>query len=96
MNTKFIIKNNVLMTSNNGYDKDTIPYIPVYDFVIDIWNGIALTNPSRCNELFNDLVSDWLLKEIRFLPKHMKNMAMKDIERVIADIEKAKKQQHKK
>jgi hypothetical protein len=73
----YFMSKGVVMTTNNGYDKNETPFIPLREFLTDVWNGLAKINPKDCKTKFNDLVSDMLLKEISMLPREMKLAGMK-------------------
>jgi len=75
--TTYFMMNGIIMTTNNGYDHKEKPHIPLREFLEDVWNGLAMTNPKGCKTQFNDLVSDMLLKEISMLPREMKLAGMK-------------------
>jgi hypothetical protein len=96
MATMYFIKNGIVMTTNNGNDKMEIPFIPLREFLIDVWNGLAITNPQRCKTMFNDLVCDMLLKEIRNLPREIKLAAMKVTEDLVNEIQQGFKKQKSK
>jgi hypothetical protein len=87
--TAYFMTNGVLMTSNNGFDREKNPVIPFREFLEDIWNGLAVMNPNGCKAQFSNLVIDMIEKEFKFLPTHMKQAGIKVIENFIADIEKA-------
>lgn len=94
--TNYFMCEGILMTTNNGEDKKEIPFIPFREFLLDVWNGLAITCPQRCKSMFNDLVSDMLLKEIKMLPREMKLAGMKVVEDLVNEIEDGFKKQKSK
>lgn len=95
MTTHYFIKDNIVMTTNNGYDKKEIPFIPLREFLLDVWNGLATIDPQRCQSRFNDLVSDLLLKEIGILPRDLKNAGLDVVEKLLNEIQAGFKKQKK-
>jgi len=91
--TNYFMREGVLMTTNNGGDRKEIPFIPLREFLLDVWNGLATIEPRRCQTMFNDLVSDMLLKEIRMLPREMKLAGMKVVEDLVNEIQEGFKKQ---
>jgi len=91
--TNYFMREGVLMTTNNGGDRKEIPFIPFREFLLDVWNGLATIEPRRCQTMFNDLVSDMLLKEIRMLPREMKLAGMKVVEDLVNEIQEGFKKQ---
>lgn len=75
------------MTNNSGCDKKENPYIPFREYLADVWNGIVKINPRGCKKQFDELVSDMLLKEIRFLPRIIKLAAMDVCVEFVKDLE---------
>ena len=69
----WIMKNNVLHTTNHGFDKTIRPLISFDEFLLDIC--IVPQNQ------FNSLVKDMYEKEISKLPTHMKSQAVATIVR---------------
>ena len=68
------IKNGVLYTTNNGFDKNEKPIIPFLEFLQDV---AQVDNKDLFIKLTNDMVKND--EEIKLLPKHMYMMALKDI-----------------
>jgi hypothetical protein len=93
MATMYFITNGIIMTTNNGEDRKDTPFIPFREFLIDVWNGLAITEPQRCQTMFNDLVCDILLKEIKILPREIKLAAMKVVEDLVNEIQEGFKKQ---
>jgi hypothetical protein len=91
--TSYSMTNGVLMTSNNGFDREENPVIPLREFLEDVWNGLVVINPSGCMAQFSNLVIDMMQKEFKFLPTHMKQAGLKVIENFLTDIEKAQELQ---
>lgn len=72
MPSMWVIKNNILYTTNNGYDKMKTPLIPLSEFLEDCsWVSTF--------KIFNKLVNDMIKDEIECLPPHMKVLALNDI-----------------
>jgi hypothetical protein len=65
------VKNNILYTSNHGFDKMTKPLISFDEFLLDM----CIIPQSK----FNFLVKDLYEKEISKLPTHMKSQAVATI-----------------
>ena len=68
----WMINNGILYTSNNGYDRLKTPTIPFSEFLEDCF-GVRTFVEFNCD------VNDMIKKEINFLPKHMKDLALNDI-----------------
>jgi hypothetical protein len=67
----WIVKNNILHTTNNGFDKMTKPLITFDEFLLDI----CILPQSH----FNSMVKDLYEREISKLPTHMKSQAVATI-----------------
>ena len=67
----WIIKNNILHTTNHGFDKTLRPLISFDEFLLDI----CIVSPNK----FKILVKDMYDKEISKLPNHMKAEAVATI-----------------
>jgi hypothetical protein len=83
--TMWFIQNGVVFTTNNGGDRAEIPHIPWTEFLQDVWTGLLVTvnNP---HEIFNNMLRDVMLKEVRNLPVHMKNMVVEETNRFVRGI----------
>ena len=68
-----MINNGILYTSNNGYDKLKNPKIPFSEFLEDCYGVGSFVE-------FNNSMKDMIKKEINFLPKNMKDLALNDIQ----------------
>ena len=68
-----MINNGILYTSNNGYDKLKNPTIPFSEFLEDCYGVGSFVE-------FNNSMKDMIKKEINFLPKNMKDLALNDIQ----------------
>jgi hypothetical protein len=64
----WIMKGDVLMTTNFGFDKDKKPLISFDDFLLDI----CILNKNTFIDMTKDMYNDELSK----LPKHMKEHAI--------------------
>ena len=72
--TIWCIHNNVLHTTNNGFDSDEYPIIPFLEFLQDI---AQVGNKEYFIKLTNDMLKND--EDIKLLPKKMFMMLLKDI-----------------
>ena len=72
MSMYFLSETGVLMTTNNGWDKKTVPFISVDEFLGDC----SLVDNY---EIFKNLLDELYRDEIVYLPLHMKKEAVKII-----------------
>ena len=68
----WVINKGILYTSNNGCDKLKNPTIPFSEYLEDCYYVGTFVE-------FNKLANDMIEKEINFLPKNMKDLALNDI-----------------
>ena len=68
-----MINNGILYTSNNGYEKLKNTTIPFSEFLEDCYGVGSFVE-------FNNSMKDMIKKEINFLPKNMKDLALNDIQ----------------
>ena len=72
--TIWCIHNNVLHTTNNGFDSDEYPIIPFLEFLQDV---AQVGNKEYFIKLTNDMLKND--EDIKLLPKKMFMMLLKDI-----------------
>jgi hypothetical protein len=65
----WMVKDDILYTTNNGYDSDKKPYIPFSEFLQDVIAVVSITD-------FIQMTNDMFRNEISKLPAEMKMMAL--------------------
>lgn len=68
----YFIRDNVIYTSNCGYDRNETPYIPLSEFLED-----CMCVPTF--KFYNELCDELINNEVSRMPSHFKELAMKDI-----------------
>ena len=72
MESIWTIHKNILMTSNNGYDRKERPQIPFAEYLLDVDRVDNEIIIARC-------IKELITTEINKLPTHMKNNALATI-----------------
>jgi hypothetical protein len=88
----YFLQNGTIYTTNNGFDCAKVPFIPLREFLVDVWNGFAVIDPKNCQNRFQAHLMDMLNKEIYMLPHNLRVVACDVVKKMIEDL----KADHKK
>ena len=82
----YFLQNDTIYTTNNGFDKATVPFIPLREFLVDVWNGFAVIDPKNCQKRFEAHLMDMLNKEIYMLPHNLRVVACDVVQKMIDNL----------
>lgn len=82
----YFLQNDTIYTTNNGFDKATVPFIPLREFLVDVWNGFAVIDPKNCQKKFEAHLMDMMNKEIYMLPHNLRVVACDVVQKMIENL----------
>jgi hypothetical protein len=78
------------MMKNAGHDKKEKPFITLYDYLLDMHNGLALLYPQNYHQELEKFLNEFANTDIKPIPLPSRNICLDILCKFVNDIQKAR------